>query len=139
MTECCYFFLTATKIKQLYNKFVDNYPRASEFVSDCFKTHRICNKAVDTYLFAIQFVPQCYKTQKICAKAVNNCHFEFYPVPYRYNTQEMSRKAIDNFVPALKFFPHWFVPNKIIKKVDNTLSLMMIYSILMKILIMPIF
>ena len=79
------------------------------------------------------------RLKKICAKAVNTCHFEFYPVPYRYNTQEMSKEAIDNFLPALKFFPHWFVTNKIIKKVDNTLSLMIIYPFLMKILIMPIF
>ena len=30
----------------------------------------------------------------------------------RYKTYEMSDKAIDDFLPTLKFFPQWFVRNR---------------------------
>ena len=34
----------------MYNKAVDNYAHALEFVLDCYKTQKMCSKPVDTYL-----------------------------------------------------------------------------------------
>ena len=31
------------------------------------------NKVIDNYPHALEFVPECYKTQKVCDKAVNIC------------------------------------------------------------------
>ena len=37
------------KKRKMFNKAVDNYAHALEFVRDCYKTQRISNKAIDTY------------------------------------------------------------------------------------------
>ena len=50
--DCC-------KNQKLYNKAVDNYACASEFIPDCYKAQEICNEAVNTSSSAIQFVPEC--------------------------------------------------------------------------------
>ena len=41
-------FLTATKIKKMYNKVVDNYAHTLEFIPYWYKTQKMCNKAVST-------------------------------------------------------------------------------------------
>ena len=41
-------FLTATKIKIMCNKFVDNYAHTLEFSPYWHKTQKMCNKAVST-------------------------------------------------------------------------------------------
>ena len=41
----------------MWNKAVDNYAHALEFVPEFYKTQEMCNKAVNTYTSAIQFVP----------------------------------------------------------------------------------
>ena len=58
-------FLTAIKIKKcVYNKAIENYLHALEYVPECYKTHEICDKAVDAYPSTIEFVPNCYKTKE---------------------------------------------------------------------------
>ena len=37
-------FLTATKIKNMYNKAVDDYPHALKSISDCLKTQKTSKK-----------------------------------------------------------------------------------------------
>ena len=41
-------FLTATKIKKMCNKVVDNYAHTLEFIPYWYKTQKMCNKAVST-------------------------------------------------------------------------------------------
>ena len=60
---------------------------------------------------------------------IKNCHD-------KYKTHEMCDKAVDDFLPALKFVPLWVVTNKMIKKFILLYSQMMIYSFVMKILVM---
>ena len=55
------------------NKAVDNYPHASEFVSEWYKTQNICVKAVDPYPSTTKFVPEYLMTEEIFDKAVNRC------------------------------------------------------------------
>ena len=57
----------------------------------------------------------------------------------RYKTQEMCNKVVGDFLPTLKFIPDWFVTNKMIKTLLMLYSQMMIYSLLMKILVMSHF
>ena len=71
----------------MYNKAVDNYANASEFVSDCYKDEKMYNKVVYTYHSTMQFVPKCYKTQEICDKAVDTCRFLFGSVRDRCKAQ----------------------------------------------------
>ena len=53
--------------------------------------------------------------------------------------QEMCNKVVGDFLPTLKFVPDWFVTNKMIKTLLMLYSQMMIYSLLMKILVMSHF
>ena len=55
------------------NKLVDNYPHASELVSECNKTQKTGDKAVNTYPSTIKFVSKCHKTREMRNKAVNRC------------------------------------------------------------------
>ena len=57
----------------------------------------------------------------------------------RYKTQEMCNKVVGDFLPTLKFIPDWLVTNKMIKTLSMLYSQMMIYSLLMKILVMSHF
>ena len=41
----------------------------------------------------------------------------------RYKTQEICHKAVDAYLPLLKFVPHWFVTNMMLKDLDNAISL----------------
>ena len=49
----------------MYNKAVDNYPNALDFVPACYKTQKMCDKAVDTYPSTITFVPECFMTEEM--------------------------------------------------------------------------
>ena len=53
------------------NKAVDNYPRALEFVSECYKTQKLRYRTVTTYPSTIKSVPECFITHEISDKAVN--------------------------------------------------------------------
>ena len=50
----------------------------------------------------------------------------------------MCDEAVDDCLAALKFIPDWFVTSKMIKKLFSDLYAMIRYSILMKILLMPL-
>ena len=68
--------MTATKIKYIYDKAVDNHAHALEFfVPGCCMSPKMCNKAANTSPFATQFVPECYMAQEICDKAVSKERF----------------------------------------------------------------
>ena len=58
----------------MFNKAVDNYHHALEFVPEYYKTQKMSEKAVDTYPSTIKSDPECYN------KAVNRCFFVFYSV-----------------------------------------------------------
>ena len=45
----------------MYDKAVDDYPCALEFVPNCYIIQKMCDKAVDTHLSTMKFVPKCYK------------------------------------------------------------------------------
>ena len=51
----------------------------------------------------------------------------------------MCDKAVDDFLPTSKLVPDWFVTNKMIKNFVMLFSQMIIYSFLMKFLVMPHF
>ena len=61
--------------------------------------------------------------------------FVYYPE--KYKTQRMCDEAIDDCLAALKFIPDWFVTCKMIKNFLLLYTQMIMYSILMKILVMP--
>ena len=42
--------------QEMFNKAIDNYPHALEFVPECFMTLKMCDKAVDTYPSTIKFI-----------------------------------------------------------------------------------
>ena len=55
----------------MYNKEVDNYPHALEFVPECYKTQKTSEKYVSTYPSTIKFVPECIMTQEKIDNAIN--------------------------------------------------------------------
>ena len=50
----------------MYNKAVDSYPHALEFVFECYKTQKMCNKLVNRCFFIFDSISDQYKTQEIC-------------------------------------------------------------------------
>ena len=48
-------------------------------------------------------------------------HFMLQYCPDRHKTQKMCRKAVDSCLSGLKFVPDWFVTDKMIKKLYETL------------------
>ena len=56
-----------------------------------------------------------------------------------YKTQEMCDKVVDNFQPALTFVLDWFVKNKIIKNFILLRTQMIVYTFLMKNLVISHF
>ena len=57
----------------------------------------------------------------MCNKVISEDPFMRKHCLDRYKTQEMCDKAVDDFLPALKFFPGWFVTKKMVKKLDDDL------------------
>ena len=54
------------KFQKMYDK-VEN-GETLQSVLDCYKNQVMYNKAVDNYPHALEFVPECYKTQKCVRK-----------------------------------------------------------------------
>ena len=69
------------KNEEMFNKAVDDYPHALEFVPECYKTQEMCDKGVNTHSSTIEFVLESCKTQKMCDKAFNNCFLTFFVFP----------------------------------------------------------
>ena len=57
----------------MFNKTVDNYPHALEFVPEFFKDQKMYDKAVDTHPSTIKFFLEYYKTQEMCDEVVKRC------------------------------------------------------------------
>ena len=55
----------------MYNKEVDSYPHALEFVPECYKTQKTSEKYVSTYPSTIKFVPECIMTQEKSDKVID--------------------------------------------------------------------
>ena len=45
----------------------------------------------------------------MCDKAVSKNSFMLEYCHEKYKTQEICDKVVDDFLPVLKFVPHWFV------------------------------
>ena len=121
----------------------------------------MCDKAVNTYTSTIKFIPECVMTQEMCDKAVNRCFFVFYSITNQYKTQEMCDRvgsdnpflivyypdksmthkmcdeALDNSIATLELVFDWFATSKMIKNLLLLCMQMKIYSILIKVLVMP--
>ena len=68
------------------------------FIPDCYKNQKVWDKAIDNYSHALEFIPDwcntiyswCYKTQKMCDKAADwFLSFLINSVWDRYKSQEM--------------------------------------------------
>ena len=68
MVEHSILFLTATKKQEIYNKAVDNFLHALEFVPERYKSQKMCDKAVSSFPSTTEFVPECFMTQEMCDK-----------------------------------------------------------------------
>ena len=129
----------------MYNKAVENYTCALEFVPECYKAQNMCDKAVNTYPFTIKFVPEGFMTQKICDKHLIEA-FMFLILylisiktqemcdtvvsedpslivycPDKYKTQRMYDEAVDDCLAVLKFVFDWFVAGEMITKLFTSL------------------
>ena len=65
----------------MFNKAVDNYSHALEFVLDYYKTQKRCDKAVNTYSSTINMFMNAIR-RKICMiKVVNKCFLYLILLP----------------------------------------------------------
>ena len=88
-----------------------------DFIVDQYETQKICDILISLYPFLIVYCPDKYKTQNMCDQAVGDC------------------------LAVLQFIPGWFVwfaPNGVsrLKHFLLLFTQMMVYSFLMKILVM---
>ena len=86
--------------------------------------------------FVSDSVPDWYKTQEICYSLVSENNFLIVYCPDKYKTYRMCDEAVDDCLAAFKFIPDWLITSKMLEKFDNAHALMMIYSFIMKTLIM---
>ena len=82
---------------------------------DCYKNQEMWNKAVDNYPHALEFVLKCYKTQKMCEKGFNKGFFAIF-VPDRYKTQEMCDRIISEDPFSIKYVPDQSKTQKCVMK-----------------------
>ena len=54
----------------------------------------MCDKAVSIYSSTTQFLPECYRTHKICNKAFQKCCLAYINIPDWYKTQETCDRVI---------------------------------------------
>ena len=80
----------------------------------------MCDAAANTCPFAFDSVPDQFKTQKMCDKVISKKPFMLKFCPDKYKTQEMCDIAVDFYLITLKFVLDWFVTNKILEKLDNS-------------------
>ena len=73
----------------------------------------------------------------MCNKIVSNVPFKLKHCHDKYKTQEMYNKTVNDFLTALKLVLHWFVTSKLIKSYLLLYIEMIIYSILVKVLVIP--
>ena len=88
------------------NKAVENYPHASEFLSECYKTRERFHRGVHRFFFVFDSIPDKYKTQEICNLAVSFYACFIVYCPYKYITQDMCDKVVDDAPAALKLIPN---------------------------------
>ena len=89
--------------------------------------------------FVFDSIPDQYKTQGICDIVVSLYPFLIAYCPDKYKTQRMCDEAVDDSLAAWKLIPSWFVTSKMIKKFILLCTQMLVYSFLMKILMMSHF
>ena len=89
---------------------------------------------------AIQFVPDQYKTQEKCDEVFNICPFVFNnvgdyhifqkmpdkvvskgPFMLKYCPDKYKTQAVDSSLMTLEFVTGWFVANKMLEKLDNSI------------------
>ena len=84
--------------------------------------------------FVFDSIPNQFITQEICNIIV--FYILFNSKTDRYKTQKMCDEAVDDCLAALEFIHDWLATSKIIKNFMLLCTQMMVYSLLMKILVM---
>ena len=75
----------------------------------------------------------------MCDRVVPEDPFSIVYCPDKYKTQRMCEEAVDDSLAAWKIIPNIFITSKMIKKLFTAMSQKIIYSNLMKILVMSYF
>ena len=92
----------------MYNKAVDNFLHALEFVPERYKTQKMCDKAVSSFPSTTEFVPECFMTQGMCDTIVSEIPLLIICCSDWYKTQKMSCKAVDDSLATLKLVIRFF-------------------------------
>ena len=106
------------KTKKMYNEVISENGGMLEFIPDYYKDQKMCDKAVDNCFHASRFAPNCYKIQKCSIKLLVRVVL-LYLFLFLINVRP-KKCVIKLLIPALKFVTDWFVTNKMIEKLDNT-------------------
>ena len=86
----------------MYNKAVDNYPDALEFVPEC------CKIFIQYSFFCNTISPECYKTEGMCYMAFNECFLAFIYIPNWYKSQEMYDRVISKNPFSIRYVPNQY-------------------------------
>ena len=94
-------------------------PRTLQFISNHYKTQKMCEKTTDYYPHPL-YVPDRYITQEMSKKIVSKKLFILKYFLDKYKTQEMCGKALEAYPSLLKVVFDWFITNKMLKYLDNS-------------------
>ena len=133
------FVLERYKPKKMCGKAVDIHPSTKQFVPECYKTQKMCYKTVHRCFLVSDYILDQYKTQEICDIVVSLYPFSIVHCPDKYQTQRMWDEAVENSLAALKLIPIGLLQVKCLKNLILLCTQMMVYSFLMKILVMSHF
>ena len=127
------------KNQKMWNKAVDNYIHALEYVHDCCSTQKMCNRLSVHILLQYNLFLNTLKHKKYLIKLlilVFLCLILFQittklkenydkvvskePFILKYCLDRCD-KAVDAFLPTLKIVLDWFVTNKTLEKLDDAI------------------
>ena len=94
-------------------------PGTLQFISNHYKTQKMCEKTTDYYPHPL-YVPDRYITQEMSKKIVSKKLFILKYFLDKYKTQEMCGKALEAYPSLLKVVFDWFITNKMLKYLDNS-------------------
>ena len=87
-----------------------------QFVPNQYKNQEKCDEVFNICPFVFNYVGDYHIFQKMRDKVVSKGLFMLKYCPNKYKTQ-----AVDSSLMTLEFVPGWFVANKMIEKLDNSI------------------
>ena len=102
------------------DKAINDYTSAIQLIPNGCITQEIYNKTVNVCTFVFYSFPDQFKTREMCCRVVSEKHFMLKCYPDILKNQKTCDKAADFYLIILNYVPRWFVTNKMLEILDNS-------------------